>query len=150
VLSLEDVVGALQRLAEVLQTQRTLEAALAGIAEAAVLTVPGCDAASVALSVEGRPATVAATARVALELDLVRYDSDDGPCLTSSRTMESLRLMPSSPATPSRTSRSPPGDGDARRPLRSLGLAAPALIRPPRGPGPPVASPCSKGAAGNA
>jgi len=65
---------------------------LAGIAEAAVLTMPGCDAASVALSLEGRPATAAATARVALELDLVQYDSNEGPCLTSYRNIETLRL----------------------------------------------------------
>src|SRR4051812_33644889 len=84
--------GALRRLAEVLQTQRTLGAALAGIAEAAVVSVPGCDAASVALSIEGRPATAAATARVALELDLVQYDSNDGPCLRSFREMETLRF----------------------------------------------------------
>jgi GAF domain-containing protein len=91
-LSAEDVVTALQRLAEVLQTQRTLGAVLAGIAEAAVVSVPGCDAASVALSVEGRPATAATTARVALELDLVQYDTDDGPCLRSFRNVETLRV----------------------------------------------------------
>jgi hypothetical protein len=91
-LSTEDVVGALERLAEVLQTQRTLGAALAGIAEAAVVSVPGCDAASVALSIEGRPATAAVTARVALELDLVQYDADDGPCLKSFRDIEALRF----------------------------------------------------------
>lgn len=91
-MSAEDVANALEQLAAVVQAQRTLGAALAGIAEAAVLSVPGCDAASVALSIEGRPATAAATARVALELDLVQYDSDDGPCLTSFRTIEALRI----------------------------------------------------------
>jgi hypothetical protein len=90
--STEDVTIALEQLAAVVQTQRTLGAALAGIAEAAVLSVPGCDAASVALSIEGRPATAAATARVALELDLVQYDGDEGPCLTSFRNIELLRL----------------------------------------------------------
>src|SRR5205085_1076501 len=48
--------------------------------------------ASIALSVEGQPATAAVSARVALELDLVQYDLDDGPCLTSFRNMETLRL----------------------------------------------------------
>ena len=90
--SAEEVTAALTRLSEVLQSQRTLGAALAGIAEAAVLTVPGCDAASVALSIEGRPATAATTGRVALELDLVQYDSNDGPCLTCFRTVEKLRM----------------------------------------------------------
>ncbi|MCW2606701.1 MAG: hypothetical protein JWO60_1394 [Frankiales bacterium] len=91
-MSADDVVDALMRLTEVLQSQRTLGAALAQIAEAAVVSVPGCDAASVGLSIEGRPATAVATARVALELDLVQYDTDDGPCLTSFRTAETVRL----------------------------------------------------------
>lgn len=91
-MSAEEVASALERLAEVLQSQQTLGAALAAIAEAAVTSVPGCDAASVALSIEGRPATAAATGRVALELDLVQYDVGDGPCLTSFRDIEHLRL----------------------------------------------------------
>lgn len=91
-MSAEDLVSALEQLSELLQTQRTLGAALASIAEAAVVSVPGCDAASISLSIEGRPATAAATARVALELDLVQYDSGDGPCVTSFRTMEALRF----------------------------------------------------------
>ncbi|MCU1672320.1 MAG: response regulator receiver and domain protein [Frankiales bacterium] len=91
-MSTNEVAVALEQLAAVLLSQRTLGAALAGIAEAAVVSVPGCDAASVALSVEGRSATAAATARVALELDLVQYDNDDGPCLTAFRNIETLRL----------------------------------------------------------
>lgn len=90
--SSDEVTSALEQLAAVLQSQRTLGSALAGIAEAAVVSVPGCDAASVGLSIEGRSATAAATARVALELDLVQYDTDDGPCLTAFRNIETLRL----------------------------------------------------------
>lgn len=86
------IVGSLRELAEVLQTQRTLGAALASIAEAATVSVPGCDAASIAISIAGRPSTAAITARVALELDLVQYDHDDGPCLTAFRSMEALRI----------------------------------------------------------
>lgn len=88
----DDIVSTLQELAEVLQSQRTLGAALAGIAEAATTSVPGCDAASIAISVAGRPATAAMTARVALELDLVQYDLQDGPCLTCFHTMRTLRV----------------------------------------------------------
>jgi GAF domain-containing protein len=88
----EDLLDALTRLADVLQTERTLGGSLANIVEAATASVPRCDAASVALSINGRPATAAATGRVALELDMVQYDLHDGPCLTSSRTMKSLRL----------------------------------------------------------
>ena len=88
----EQLVSTLQVLAEVLQTQRTLGAALAGIAEAATVSVPRCDAASIAISIEGRPSTAAITARVALELDLVQYDTQDGPCLTCFRTMTTMRV----------------------------------------------------------
>lgn len=90
-MSAEELTSALEQLASVLLSQHTLGAALAGVAEAAVLTVPGCDGASVALSVQGRPATTAATGRVALELDLVQYDTD-GPCIQAFRTIEMLRL----------------------------------------------------------
>src|SRR3954468_13157727 len=91
-MSSEDLVNALQELAEILQTQQTLGGALAGIAEAATISVPGCDAATIAISIEGRPATAAMTARIALELDMVQYDTDDGPCLTSFRTVSTIRL----------------------------------------------------------
>ena len=91
-MSSENVVDTLRQLAEVLQTQRTLGTALANIAEAATLSVPGCDAASIAISLEGRPSTAAITARVAIELDMVQYDTHDGPCLTSFRTMSTVRV----------------------------------------------------------
>src|SRR4051812_6844343 len=90
-MSADDVEYNLQRLAEVLQSERTLGTALAVIAEAATVSVPGCDSASIALSIDGRPATAAITARMALELDMVQYDSD-GPCVTTFRSMQSLRL----------------------------------------------------------
>lgn len=89
---LDDLVSTLQRLADVLQGERTLGVALASIAEAATTSVPGCDAATVAISIGGRPATAAMTGIVALELDMVQYDHDDGPCLTSFHTDSALRL----------------------------------------------------------
>jgi GAF domain-containing protein len=88
----EDLLSSLTQLAEVLQTQRTLGGVLANIAEVATASVPRCDAASVALSINGRPTTASATARIALELDMVQYDLHDGPCLTTFRTMETMRL----------------------------------------------------------
>src|SRR4051812_34718816 len=88
----QELISALEQLAEVLQTQRTLGGILASIAEAATVSVPGCDAATIAISVEGRPATAAITARIALELDMVQYDTQDGPCLTTFETMNTIRL----------------------------------------------------------
>lgn len=87
-----ELVDALHQLADVLQRHETLGAALASIAEAATTSVPRCDAATIAISIEGRPVTAAITARVALELDMVQYDTHDGPCLTAFRTMAALRL----------------------------------------------------------
>lgn len=84
--------NSLQRLASVMKTERTLGVALATIAETATTSVPRCHAASIAISIGGRPATAATTGTIALELDLVQYDHDDGPCLTSFRTMSALRL----------------------------------------------------------
>jgi len=88
----QDVVSALQQLAEVIQNEDSLGAALASIAEAATVSVPGCDAASIAISLEGRPVTAAITARIALQLDVTQYDLHDGPCLSSFRSMDTLRL----------------------------------------------------------
>jgi GAF domain-containing protein len=89
---IEDVVTALQQLAEVIQSEESLGSALASIAEATTSSVPRCDAASIAISLEGRPVTAAITARVALELDLTQYDTYDGPCLSTFRSMSPLRL----------------------------------------------------------
>jgi len=90
--SAEELASTLGQLAEVLQKQRTLGAALAGIAEAATVSVPRCSAASIAISIEGRPTSAAITARVALELDMVQYDLHDGPCLTAFRSTELIRI----------------------------------------------------------
>src|SRR3954469_10809761 len=91
-MTLEALVYTLQRLGEVLQTERTLGVALASIAEAATRSVPGCDTATIAISINGRPATAAMSGIVALELDLVQYDTDNGPCLTTFRSASALRL----------------------------------------------------------
>src|SRR4051794_30021449 len=91
-MSPNELTSTLEQLAEVLQNQRTLGAALANIAESATVSVPRCDAASIALAIEGRPVSMVASARVALELDLVQYSLHDGPCLTAFRTMNALRI----------------------------------------------------------
>jgi GAF domain-containing protein len=88
----DDLVSTLHTLSQVLQTQRTLGVALANIAEAAAQSVPGCDTATIAISIGGRPATAAMTGTIALELDLVQYDTDEGPCLTTFRTASALRI----------------------------------------------------------
>jgi len=91
-LSADDLLSTLTRLAHVLEGPGTLGGNLARLAEAATVSVPGCDAASIAISLEGRPATAAISARVALELDMVQYDTGEGPCLTAMSSMDTLRL----------------------------------------------------------
>jgi GAF domain-containing protein len=88
----EDLVDALRELTNVLQADHTLGPALARIAEAATVSVPACDAASIAISLEGRPATAAISARVALELDMIQYDVDEGPCIESLRSASLIRI----------------------------------------------------------
>jgi GAF domain-containing protein len=56
------------------------------------VSVPGCAAATIAISIGGRPATAAMTGTVALELDVVRYDNDNRPGLTWFRTAGARRL----------------------------------------------------------
>jgi hypothetical protein len=88
----EEVIDALRELADVIQNQSSLGAALASIAEATTSSVPRCDAVSIALSLEGRPVTAASSARIALELDVLQYDLHDGPCLRAFRSLTTLRL----------------------------------------------------------
>lgn len=62
------------------------------MAEASTVSVPGCDAASIAISIPaGRPAA-AVTARIALELAMVQNDTQDGPRLRAFRSMSTIRV----------------------------------------------------------
>jgi putative methionine-R-sulfoxide reductase with GAF domain len=73
-----------ERLARVLtlvSMQRTLPAQLEAVVALAKRTVPNCDAAGVTLVVSGEPLTGAATDTVALEVDVVQYETGQGPCL---------------------------------------------------------------------
>jgi GAF domain-containing protein len=46
-------------------------------------TVPGCDAGSVTLIVEGQPQTEAVIDRVVVAVDLAQYEMQEGPCLAA-------------------------------------------------------------------
>lgn len=58
-----------------------LRAKLEVITALAVRTIDGCDSVSVAIVIEGRATTAAVSDRVALEVDLMQYRADEGPCL---------------------------------------------------------------------
>ena len=71
----------LARVNRLLQTQRTLPAKLEAIVTMVKRTDPGCDAAGITLLVDGEPTTTAASDRLSVEIDLVQYDTGEGPCL---------------------------------------------------------------------
>ena len=81
-----------KQLTEVLQTHDTLGRNAGQHRRGGDGVGAWCDAATIAISIGGQPATAAMTGTVALELDMVQYDNDDGPCLTSFRTASTLRL----------------------------------------------------------
>jgi GAF domain-containing protein len=86
------LVESLLELADVLNVEQGLMRALAVIAHAATRSVPGADAASIAISIAGRPATATVSAPIALEIDLVQYDTGEGPCLESFKLGKTVRL----------------------------------------------------------
>ena len=70
-------------LASALLTEHSLRDDLEGVIRFACQVVPGCSAASVALVIDGAPTTVAVSEHIALELDIVQYETADGPCLVA-------------------------------------------------------------------
>lgn len=87
-----DVAEALAELTGVLVDDGDLEALLQRVAELSLRTVADCAAASVTLIDPPGPRTVAATGPLALELDQVQYDADEGPCLDSARLLQTHAL----------------------------------------------------------
>lgn len=71
------------RVEKLLTTQRTLTARLESVASIARRMVPNCDAAGITLIVDGEPTTTAVSDRLAVEIDLVQYDTGQGPCLAA-------------------------------------------------------------------
>ena len=71
----------LQELAQRLLTEQSLGGDLERLIRFTCTAIPACDAASIALLIDGQPSTVAVTEHVALELDIAQYDNDEGPCL---------------------------------------------------------------------
>jgi hypothetical protein len=74
---------ALTRLALALLNETSLKADLERLAGITCGLIPNCSGASVSMVVDGEPTTVAVTDHVALQLDLVQYASEDGPCIAA-------------------------------------------------------------------
>jgi len=82
----------LYRIAGLLVTDRSLANGLQHAADLAVRTIEECDACTISMIVEGTPRTTAATDRAVIQLDLVQYQYDDGPCLDAARHGEIIAV----------------------------------------------------------
>ncbi|HUR23130.1 MAG TPA: GAF and ANTAR domain-containing protein [Acidimicrobiales bacterium] len=78
-----ETVEKLSRVTRLLKTQRTLPAQLEAVVDIVKRTVPGCDSAGIVLLVDGEPTSIAVTDRLTVEIDLVQYQSGEGPCLAA-------------------------------------------------------------------
>ena len=88
----EVAVERLARVNRLLQSQRTLPAKLEAIVAIVKRTVPGCDAAGIVLLVDGEPTSAAVSGHLAVEIDLVQYDTGEGPCLAALAEGDVIRI----------------------------------------------------------
>ena len=88
----EESIERLARVTKLLRTQRTLPAKLETVVALAKATVPNCDAAGISLLIDGEPTTSAVTDRLAVEIDLVQYETGEGPCLAAIGEANVIRI----------------------------------------------------------
>ena len=94
-MSTEPADGFTSRLAtlhKALERDRGLIGRLEAVAALARRTIADCDAAGLSVIAKGRAWTVAASDEVVLEVDLVQYDTGEGPCLEAIRKSDLVRL----------------------------------------------------------
>src|SRR3954468_12148363 len=75
-----------------LRTDQVLPNKLEAVAELIERILPDCDAVSIGIVAQGLIATGAASGQLAVEADLVQYDRDEGPCLSSALQVRSVRI----------------------------------------------------------
>ena len=80
-----DLAGAMARVARALQAEADPQHTLQRMVDLAVTTVAGCDYAAVSLFAPDGIHTPASSHDVALQVDLIQYDTDQGPCLSAIR-----------------------------------------------------------------
>ncbi len=88
----DDVTGALEQLSDVLDQHEELPVVLQRLCHQVVPAIPGADLASVAVLVDDRPRTVAASSDQAKDVDQVQYDTDGGPAVEAARTGKVVRV----------------------------------------------------------
>lgn len=82
----------LHRVIRLLSTQRTLPAKLEAVVALVERSIPRCHAAGITLLIDRRPTTAAVSDRLAVEIDLVQYDTGEGPCLAAMSDGSSVRI----------------------------------------------------------
>jgi GAF domain-containing protein len=79
-------------LEDTLKQDRGLIGRLEAVAGLARRTIPNCDGAGLAIIAKGRAWSAAISDDVVLEVDLVQYDTGEGPCLDAMREGRVVRL----------------------------------------------------------
>jgi GAF domain-containing protein len=87
-----ETVERVSRVTRLLKTQRSLPAQLEAVVGIVKRTVPSCDAAGIVLLVGGEPTSVAVTDRLTVEIDLVQYQTGEGPCLSAMHDGDVVRI----------------------------------------------------------
>jgi GAF domain-containing protein len=87
-----ETVEKLSRVTRLLKTQRTLPAKLEGVVAIVKRTLPNCDAAGVCLLIDGEPTSIAVSDRLTLEVDLIQYETGEGPCLAAIADSHVIRI----------------------------------------------------------
>jgi len=88
----QTTVQKLSRVTKLLKTQRTLPAKLEAVVGIVKRMVPTCDAAGIVLLIDGEPTSVAVTDRFTVEIDLVQYQTGEGPCLAALNEGDVIRI----------------------------------------------------------
>src|SRR3954454_5109214 len=88
----EDFTAGLERGRRALWVDRDVIAKLEAVTALVVRAVDGCDRAGISMEVHGAPRSLAVTDEVVIEVDLVQYDTGEGPCLASIRDSAIVRI----------------------------------------------------------
>ncbi len=88
----EEFTDRLSRVMKLVRTQRTLPTRLEVVTALVKRSIANCDAAGVSLLVERQPTTCAITDRVVVEVDLVQYQTGEGPCLAAMEDSNVVRI----------------------------------------------------------
>jgi GAF domain-containing protein len=82
----DDVQNVFEELGRISFAEHSLQSLVQHVTDVAARVIPGEPVTSVTILTEDRPRTVAASGRLATDLDSTQYRLDSGPCLVAART----------------------------------------------------------------